>query len=121
MVAMRAPRRWASPLTSTSRPSTEGVPTLISSPLVKSRTRSSFRDDPGSAARRSTRMWSPGATRYCFPPLTTTADSEPSGLGTACDCTKLGDRLVHEAGPHGHRLDQPEPRQHGYGRRSAIG
>src|SRR6266851_5986224 len=121
MVSMRGPRRCASTLTSTSSPSTEGVPTLISSPLVNSRTRSSFRDEPGSAARRSTRMWSPGATRYCFPPLTTTADSEPSGLGTASDCTKLSDRLVHAAASHRHRLDEAKRSQHRDGRRSAVG
>ena len=56
-------------------------------------------------------MWSPGATRYCFPPLTTTADSELSGLGTASDCTKLGDRLVHGTPSHGHGLDESKRRQ----------
>src|SRR5437867_1316 len=75
-------------LASTSRPSIAGLPTLISSPSLNSSTRPSFTDDPGSAASRSTRMRSPGATRYCLPPLTTTADAELSGLGTAKDCTK---------------------------------
>src|ERR1700682_5188788 len=116
MVSIRGPRRWSSTLTSTSRPSTDGAPTLMSSPLVNSRTRSSFRDEPGSAARRATRMWSPGATLYFFPPLTTTADSELSGLGTASDCTKLSDRLVHGPASHGHGLDDPERREHGNGR-----
>src|SRR5438270_392905 len=46
----------------------------------------------GAATIRSTRMRSPGATRYCLPPLTTTADSELSGLGTASDCTKAEDQ-----------------------------
>src|SRR5258708_8685736 len=120
MVSMRGPRRCASTLTSTSSPSTEGVPTLISSPLVNSRTRSSFRDEPGSAARRSTRMWSPGATRYCFPPLTTTADSEPSGLGTASDCTKLSDTLVPAAASHRHSLDEAKRSQPHHDRRPAL-
>ena len=59
-------------------------------------------------------MWSPGATRYCFPPLTTTAVSEESGLGTASDCTKHGDLSVpmrYAPAPLRHRLDQPEGRQ----------
>src|SRR5712664_4055545 len=80
---MRGPRRCASTLTSTSRPSIAGEPTLMSLPFRSSRTRPSFNEEPGSAARRSTRIWSPGATRYCLPPLTTTADSDSSGLGTA--------------------------------------
>src|SRR3989449_1943502 len=75
-------------LASTSRPSIAGLPTLISLPSLNSRTRPSLTEEPGSAARRSTRIWSPGATRYCLPPLTMTADSELSGLGTARDCTK---------------------------------
>src|SRR5437899_2749223 len=68
-------------------PSMTGAPTLISLPSLNSRTRPSVSDEPGSAVRRSTRIRSPGATRYCFPPLTTTAEREPSGLGTASDCT----------------------------------
>src|SRR3989454_9809034 len=75
-------------LASTSRPSIAGLPTLISLPSLNSRTRPSLTEEPGSAARRSTRIWSPGATRYCLPPLTMTADSELSGLGTARDSTK---------------------------------
>src|SRR5712691_2038236 len=90
MLSTRGPRRWAITLASTSTPSTAGLPTLTSLPSVNSRTRPSFTDDPGSAAMRSTRIWSPGATRYCLPPLTMTADSELSGLGTARDCTKGG-------------------------------
>src|SRR5438445_8211503 len=88
MLSTRGPRRWAMTLASTSMPSIAGLPTLTSLPSLNSRTRPSFTDDPGSAAMRSTRIWSPGATRYCLPPLTMTADSELSGLGTARDCTK---------------------------------
>src|SRR5450759_344113 len=54
----------------------------MSEPSRSSRTRPSLIDEPGSSARRSTRIWSPGATRYCLPPLTMTAVSEPSDLGT---------------------------------------
>src|SRR5258708_28584071 len=86
---MRGPRLCASTLASTSSPSITGFPTLISLPSLKSSTRPSLSDAPGSAVRRSTRILSPGATRYCFPPLTTTADSELSGLGTARDCTNV--------------------------------
>src|SRR5437899_7675946 len=66
----------------------------MSEPSRTSRTRSSFTDEPGSAARRSTRILSPGATRYCFPPLTTTADSDPSGLGTNGDITGPSGRIA---------------------------
>src|ERR1700716_2333339 len=97
MVSMRGPRRCAITLASTSTPSMAGVPTLISLPSLKRRTRPSFSDAPGSAVRRSTRIRSPGATRYCLPPLTTTADSELSGLGTARDCTKVGPGLGRPA------------------------
>src|SRR5437879_12282645 len=114
-------------LASTSRPSMAGLPTLISSPSLNSSTRPSFTEAPGSAARRSTRMRSPGTTRYCLPPLTTTADGELSGLGTANDSTKHpphswggwaeragrdGVLLIDDcpASQH-HRLDQPQRRQ----------
>src|SRR6266699_2891350 len=88
MLSTRGPRRCAITLASTSRPSIAGLPTLISLPSLNSRTRPSLTEEPGSAASRSTRILSPGATRYCLPPLTMTADSELSGLGTARDCTK---------------------------------
>src|ERR1700730_16222415 len=120
---MRGPRRCASTLTSTSSPASSLPATLMSSPFRNSSTRSSFRDEPGSALRRSTRMWSPGATRYCFPPLTTTADSEESGLGTASDCTKHSDSPVpvsYEPAPQSHRLDPPKGGQGGEGRRAAV-
>src|SRR5256885_13504320 len=82
-------------------PSTAGLPTLTSPPSLTSRTRPSFTEEPGSAARRSTRMRSPGATRYCLPPLTITADSELSGLGTASDFTgKPAPRSWEAAPPH---------------------
>src|SRR5882672_8678539 len=60
-----------------------GVPTSMVSPSCSRRMRPNFTEDPGSAASRSTSTRSPGATRYCLPPLTTTADSDSSGLGTA--------------------------------------
>src|SRR2546427_5706265 len=89
-------------LASTSRPSIAGLPTLISLPSLNSKTRPSLTEEPGSAARRSTRIWSPGATRYCLPPLTMTADSELSGLGTAKDCTS--DQHTHPLSPWGERV-----------------
>src|ERR1700694_4244421 len=138
---MRGPRRCASTLTSTSRPLSSSPATLMSTPCPNRRTRSSFRDEPGSASRRSTRIWSPGATRYCLPPLTMTADSNASGLGTASDCTKGPDGAVlspperggcavssrrplkymsYRPAPQHHRLDKPESRQGGDRGRSAI-
>src|SRR5438128_543946 len=63
---------------------------------LRFRSRLFLRRRLGPAARRSTRMRSPGVTRYCFPPLTTTADGELSGLGTARDCTKGLERPVFE-------------------------
>src|SRR5665213_2483397 len=65
-----------------SMPSMPGTPTLMSEPSRSSSTRPSLIDEPGSSARRSTRIWSPGATLYCFPPLITTAVNELSDLGT---------------------------------------
>src|SRR5690349_15667995 len=120
---------------STSRPSIAGLPTLTSPPSLNRRTRPSFTEAPGSAAMRSTRIWSPGATRYCLPPLTTTADSELSGLGTASDCTKhpphslgggpgsggAGPILVNgRSPPQGHRLDEPERGQGSDRGRAAV-
>src|SRR5579859_750312 len=132
MVSIRGPRRWARTLASISSPSTSGAPTWIVSPSCSSRTRPNLTDEPGSAASRSTRTWSPGATRYCFPPLTTTAVSNPSGLGTVRHCTS-GTTVVlerqpyragvepirvhdlplmdHQAAPQDHRLGQPEAGQ----------
>src|ERR1700681_4066110 len=111
MLSMRGPRLCWRTLTSTSSPSTAGEPTLISSPFTNSRTRSSFSDEPASALRRSTRILSPGATRYCLPPLTTTADSEESGLGTASDCTKGTVSEDALSGRHRRGLDAPQRRQ----------
>src|SRR6267378_8553766 len=122
MVSMRGPRRCASTFASTSTPSTS-LPTLTPLPSLRSRTRPSFTEEPGSAASWSTRMRSPGATRYCLPPLTTTADRELSGLGTASDCTKRWDcsLLVHKDPPaNNHRLDQPERRQGRYRGRAPV-
>src|SRR5216684_8578402 len=120
MLSRRGPRRCCSTLTSTSRPSTAGEPTVISSPFRRSSTWPSFSDEPGSAVRRSTRILSPGATRYCFPPLTTTADSVASGLGTACDCTKGTVPKDDLPAPQRHGLDQAQRRQRRDGRRSPI-
>src|SRR5207302_9155387 len=86
--------------------------------------RPSFTEEPGSAASRSTRIWSPGATRYCLPPLTMTADSELSGLGTARDCTKppgdtprkRGRRLQVPPHKEGRRLQVPPRSWGGQGR-----
>src|SRR4029077_13197568 len=64
-------------------------PTFTPLPSVKRSTRPSLISAPGSALMRSTRIRSPGATRYCLPPLTTTAASEESGLGTATNCTRV--------------------------------
>src|ERR1700682_1896362 len=111
MLSMRGPRLCWRTLTSTSSPSTAGEPTLISSPFTNSRTRSSFSDEPASALRRSTRILSPGATRYCLPPLTTTADSEESGLGTASDCTKGTVSEDDLPAPQSHGLDDAQRRQ----------
>src|SRR5205823_8167349 len=96
MPSVRGPRRCAITFASTSMPSTAGFPTFTSSPWLNSRTRAKLTDEPGSAARRSTRIRSPRATRYCFPPLTITADGfrgfagtgELSGFGTATEFTK---------------------------------
>src|SRR5947199_9039950 len=115
-------------LASTSRPSIAGLPTLISSPSLNSSTRPSFTDDPGSAASRSTRMRSPGATRYCLPPLTMTADSELSGLGAASDCTKqrlvpiYGEGLFvdNPASSDSNGLDDSQPGQRCYPCRDAV-
>src|SRR5712691_6444212 len=128
MLSTRGPRRWAITLASTSTPSTAGLPTLTSLPSVNSRTRPSFTDDPGSAASRSTRMRSPGATRYCLPPLTMTADSELSGLGTASDCTKqrllpiCGEGLLvdNRAPSDSNGLDDSQPGQRGDRGRAAV-
>src|ERR1700693_226832 len=120
MLSMRGPRRCWSTLTSTSRPSTAGEPTVISSPFRSSSTWPSFSDEPGSAVGRSTRILSPGATRYCFPPLTTTADSNASGLGTACDCTKGTVSEDDLPAAQRHRLDQPQRRQRRDGGRSPV-
>src|SRR5215467_12157709 len=111
MLSVRGPRRCAITFASTSRPSIAGLPTLTSLPSWTRRTRPSLTEEPGSAAMRSTRIRSPRATRYCFPPLTITADSEESGLGTARDCTKHRKAafLVNDGAPPGHhRLDDPE-------------
>src|SRR5216683_2363009 len=119
MLSIRGPRLWAITLASTSSPSTAGFPTLTSVPSLNSSTRSILIDEPGSAARRSTRIRSPGATRYCLPPLTMTADvvrdarepsagtRELSGLGTARDCTKRPEG----ASPHQDR-GHDDDRQH---------
>src|SRR5258707_14864479 len=104
-------------------PSMAGAPTLMSDPSWPSSTRSSFTDEPGSAARRSTRILSPGATRYCLPPLTTTADSNASGLGTNGDITGPRGALVvlqKRAADH-HRLDQAQGCERGHGRRAPVG
>src|SRR5215831_3949348 len=93
MLSVRGPRGCPMTLAETSRPATAGFPTFTPSASVKSSTRPSFTSEPGSAASLSTRMRSRRVTWYCFPPLTTTADGELSGLGTARDCTK---RLAHE-------------------------
>src|SRR5260370_4917780 len=121
MLSIRGPRRWAITFASTSMP-LSCDPTWNSSPSLTITTRPSLTEDPGSAARRSTRIRSPGATRYCLPPLTTTADAEISGLGTASDCTKRWDPLLEDDGPRTehHRLDQPECRQRGDRGRAAI-
>src|SRR4029077_13805259 len=111
MLSRRGPRRCWSTLTSTSMPSMPGEPTVMSSPFRSSSTRPSFSDEPGSAERRSTRILSPGATRYCLPPLTTTADSEESGLGTASDCTKGTVSEDDLPAPQRHRLDEAQRRQ----------
>src|SRR5882672_2062780 len=124
MLSVRGPRRCARTLASTSRPSTAGFPTLISSPLLNSKTRPSLTEEPGSAASRSTRMRSPGATRYCLPPLTMTADSELSGLGTARDCTKTRNRYLlvdDRTPPDGDQTNEPQPRQRRDRGRAAIG
>src|SRR4029077_1326828 len=103
--------------------STTGAPTLMSEPSWTSRTRSSFTDEPGSAARRSTSILSPGATRYCLPPLTTTADSDPSGLGTNGDITgPRGPLAVLQQGTAKHdRLDQSEGCERRHRRRASVG
>src|SRR5712672_2792619 len=92
----------------------------MSSPFLNSRTRSSLNEEPGSADRRSTRIWSPGATRYCFPPLTTTADSNASGLGTASDCTKGTVSKDDLPAAQRDRLDQPESSQRSDRGRSPV-
>src|SRR5260370_6095985 len=93
-----------------------GEPTLMSVPSRTSSTRSSFTDEPGSAARRSTRTLSPGATRYCLPPLTMTADNDASGLGTKGDITgEEGARLDQQRAPERHRPDQAKRRPGGHG------
>src|ERR1700676_486219 len=120
MLSRRGPRRCWSTLTSTSMPSTPGEPTVMSSPFRRSSTRPSFSDDPGSAERRSTRILSPGATRYCLPPLTTTADSEESGLGTASDCTKGSVSEGALPAPQRHGLDEAQRRQRGDRRGSTV-
>src|SRR6202521_5584591 len=120
MLSRRGPRRCWSTLTSTSRPSMPGAPTVISSPFRSSSTRPSFSDAPGSAERRSTRILSPGATRYCLPPLTTTADSEESGLGTASDCTKGTVSEDDLPAPQRYGLDEAQRRQRGDRRGSPV-
>src|SRR2546430_13596158 len=113
---------------STSRPSTPGLPILTSLPSFIIRTRPSLTEEPGSAASRSTRMRSPGATRYCLPPLTMTADSELSGLGTASDCTKqrllpiYGEGLFvdNPASSDSNGLDDSQPGQRGDRGRAAV-
>src|ERR1700674_1177761 len=120
MPSRRGPRLCCSPLPSTSRPSMPGAPTVISSPFRSSSTRPSFSDDPGSAERRSTRILSPGATRYCLPPLTTTADSEESGLGTASDCTKGTVSEDDLPAPERNGLDEAQRRQRGDRRGSPV-
>src|SRR3989442_3791603 len=121
MLSVRGPRRCAITFASTSSPSTAGLPTLISSPWLNKSTRPSLTEEPGSAASRSTRMRSPGATRYCLPPLTMQADSELSGLGTASDCTKqrllpiCGEGLFvdNHASSDSNRLHDSQPGQRG--------
>src|SRR5690349_95839 len=117
MLSIRGPRRWAITLASTSSPSTDGFPTLTSLPSLNSSTRPILIDESGSASRRSTRIRSPGATRYCLPPLTMTADAKESGLGTARDCTKRPrralpdqDRGHHYNRQHEHRVRGDHPR-----------
>src|SRR5579864_8652428 len=128
MLSVRGPRSCAITFASTSIPSTAGLPTFTPSESLKSRTRPSFTEAPGSAPIRSTRIRSPAATRYCLPPLTTTAEafvgaSEPSGLGTASDCTKrqLEACLVDDqVAAQQDRLDQPQRRQRRDRGRAAV-
>src|SRR5438132_11641814 len=73
-------------------------------------------------------MRSPGATRYCLPPLTMTADSELSGLGTASDCTKqrllpiYGEGLFvdNPASSDSNGLDDSQPSQRRDRGRAAV-
>ena len=54
-------------------PSTTGVPMVTVSPSPTSRTRSNVTEVPASAASRSIVSSLPASTRYCFPPVVTTA------------------------------------------------
>src|SRR5690348_1270286 len=137
MLSMRGPRLWSMTLASTSRPC-RAEPTFTSPPSAKSKTRPSLTEEPGSALMRSTRIRSPGATRYCLPPLTTTAESEPSGLGTATNCTRVlpidgavgrsaggaqaspALRERHRPSPQQHRLREPERGQRRDRRGAAV-
>src|SRR5579872_2856185 len=92
MPSVRGPRGWPITFASTSTPAS-AFPSLRPSPSLTSSTRPSLIEAPASSESRSTRIRSPGETRYCLPPLTTTADGELSGLGTARDCTKRKHRL----------------------------
>src|SRR5260221_11010383 len=82
-----------------------GVPTLTSSPSTWSSTRSKPSSEPTSALTRPTRIWSPAETRYCFPPLTTTAVADCLLSGTNVDCTTgpLRPSGSHETGVEAHR------------------
>src|SRR5579862_2328680 len=64
-----------SPITvaTTVAPGTTGAPTCVSPSCETSNTRSSVTVAPGSAGSNSTSTMSPGLTRYCFPPVSTTA------------------------------------------------
>src|SRR5439155_20817469 len=100
---------WRTTRATTVTPSRAAGPTLRSSPSASRSTRSRVSSDPASAATRSTRTWSPGATRYCLPPLTTTAVNELSGEGTIENCTPA---LAKRGSQHGEPQGRPRERDH---------
>src|ERR1700757_171204 len=73
MMRILSPRPWAVTSAFTTAPATRGAPTLMVSPLATSSTSSKLMDAPTSAVRLSTLRDSPGATRYCLPPVLITA------------------------------------------------
>ena len=67
------PRSSRSTVPVTEAPLTSGVPTVTSSPSPTSRTRSNVTDAPVSTASFSMTSSLPASTRYCLPPVVTTA------------------------------------------------